>query len=206
MLIGLNGFARAGKDTVGDYLVENYGFEKRSFAAPLKESASRLLMVPVALLDKFKDDEDAFVQVVLPQGTVELSFRQFLQRYGTESHRDVFGQDFWVNVAFAPMDGEGFGGKEYYIKNNVCFTDARFENELVGVMTRGGANIRINRETEGVGNHPSEVAPREGLIDFVIDNNGTFDELYSQVDEAMDWFGVTRQVREETLEGHLLLP
>ncbi len=39
-LIGITGRAGAGKDTVADYLVENYDFVKRGFADPLYEEVS----------------------------------------------------------------------------------------------------------------------------------------------------------------------
>jgi len=37
MLIGINGYARSGKDTMADRLVEKHGFKKVSFAEPMRE-------------------------------------------------------------------------------------------------------------------------------------------------------------------------
>ena len=36
MLIGICGKAGAGKDTVGDFLIQNYGFNKIALADPIK--------------------------------------------------------------------------------------------------------------------------------------------------------------------------
>ena len=33
-----------------------------------------------------------------------MTFREFLQRYGTEAHRDVFGKDFWLEYTL-PANG-----------------------------------------------------------------------------------------------------
>jgi hypothetical protein len=40
--IGLSGWARSGKDTVADYLVNKYEYEKVSFSTPMKEAMYRL--------------------------------------------------------------------------------------------------------------------------------------------------------------------
>jgi dephospho-CoA kinase len=42
MIIGLSGYARSGKDTAADHLVNEYGFTRYSFAAPMKEAMYRL--------------------------------------------------------------------------------------------------------------------------------------------------------------------
>ena len=42
MIIGLSGYAQVGKDTVANYLVENYGFVKVSFADPIREALYKL--------------------------------------------------------------------------------------------------------------------------------------------------------------------
>ena len=36
MLVGICGKAGAGKDTVGDYLIDKYGFKKIALADPIK--------------------------------------------------------------------------------------------------------------------------------------------------------------------------
>jgi hypothetical protein len=43
MLLGINGFAQSGKDTMADRLVEEHGFTKVSFAAPMKEMLRGIL-------------------------------------------------------------------------------------------------------------------------------------------------------------------
>ena len=38
MIVGFSGYARCGKDTAADHLVEHYGFEHRGFADKLREA------------------------------------------------------------------------------------------------------------------------------------------------------------------------
>lgn len=192
MIVGLNGFKSAGKNVVGEYLAEQYGFELASFAALLKRSAAALFEINPELWDKLKNEDNARITLSFPY-TVEnekkltsrsVTVRTFLQRYGTESHREVFGYDFWVEQAFKTLDFyEPVGGT----LPKYVFTDARFENELIAIREKGGKNIQIFRpETDGEsGGHASEVRPNDELIDAVIYNTGTLDNLYDSADRVI---------------------
>lgn len=183
MLIGINGFKSAGKNVVGEYLCEQYDFRQASFAALLKQSAAALFGIEPEIWDDWKNS-DATIALFDPDGNEHtvLTARKFLQLYGTESHRDVFGYDFWVEQAFKNLD----------FSERIAFTDARFENELEAIKERGGKVIQIRREEtdKESGGHASEVRPDEKYIDAVIYNNGNFEDLYNTVDKVMGGYGV----------------
>ena len=44
MILGICGLQSSGKDTIGDYLINNYGFKKFSFAEVLKDLISILFL------------------------------------------------------------------------------------------------------------------------------------------------------------------
>ncbi len=192
MLIGLNGLKGSGKDTVGSYLVDRYGFEQLSFAAKLKESAAALFDVPMEVWEQTKNDPQA--RVILHTGSSyfdnpAITVREFLQRYGTEAHRSVFGSDFWVDQAMEGIDPN----------KNYIFTDARFENELQRIKSLGGYNVQILRpELTNEDSHASEVPPPKELIDYALVNGSDFDALYTQVDEFMEWLGIKGRFAYET--------
>jgi len=186
MLVGINGFKGVGKDTVGQYLVEEYGFERLSFAAKLKESASALFDVNSIFWEVWKNNNDARIKIVdsdheEDEPVVNISVREFLQRYGTEAHRDIFGTDFWVDHALKGVDSN----------KDFVFTDARFENELQRIKSLGGYNVRITRsELDSFDTHASEIAPPIYLVDYSIENNGTMEELYERVDEFVKFLEI----------------
>jgi len=186
VLVGLNGFKNSGKDTVGDYLVEEYGFERLSFAAKLKDSAAALFNIDPILWEVWKNDPDARVVLSNRAGkilnrTTPISVREFLQRYGTEAHREVFGQDFWVDHALKGVDPN----------KNFVFTDARFENELSRIKSLGGYNVQILRpELINQDSHASEVPPPRHLIDYELVNNASFEDLYVQVDDFIEFLEI----------------
>lgn len=185
MIIGLNGFKGSGKDTAARYIADNYGFEVMHFAALLKQSASALFGIEEeGYWDVAKNDPDIKVAVyrdnLLAHRREEhyvLTAREFLQRYGTESHREIFGIDFWVDAL----------GRQIPEGADVVIADARFEDELTWIRdVRSGITVRIERPgLEGDG-HASEVIPPWGLLDDTVWNDGTVEELYAKLDELME--------------------
>src|SRR5882757_6905760 len=125
MLIGLAGFKGSGKNTAADYLTKEYGFEQLSFAAKLKESAAALFDIDPARWDYLKNDSQAKITLDDPVNfsRITVTAREFLQRYGTESHRNVFWDSFWVDLVLPP-------GNRYSTNTNMVVSDVRFENEV----------------------------------------------------------------------------
>ncbi len=166
MLIGLTGAAGSGKDTVYEVLAELYErelpVERRSFADALYESAAAALGVSPANLRAWKRHEDARITVQSPGGFVEavLTVRQYLQRYGTEAHREVFGEGFWTG-AVDLTDHRGV---------IVAVTDVRFLNEAEAVRRAGGFMARVIGPGEVPGDHASERPLPDELMDVVIHN------------------------------------
>lgn len=182
MIIGLAGFKGSGKDTVAAYLVKEHGFERKAFADPLKQSIAALFNIEFHQVDQLKNDPD--VWVALEVGCAEsdyidrMTFRTFLQRYGTESHRNVFGQDFWIDQTL-PVQG-------FYPGRAIVVTDVRFQNEADRIRHLGGTLWFINRPTgefSFVHAHSSEEIDFD--TDLVIDNLGTIEDLYKATEFAL---------------------
>lgn len=175
--LGLSGVAGAGKDTVYDRLRELYGerFVRLSVADPLKESVAALFDCTLEELEAWKRDENYVVGLgeyldhdtndVRP--TVVLSMREFLQRYGTESHREVFGDDFWLD------EWERRAQKIHEQRRDavVVNTSVRFENEAQRILDLGGEVWEVvGPQDAGAEGHASEAPLPEQLISRVIDN------------------------------------
>jgi len=179
LIIGLAGHKGSGKDTVAAYLVKEHGFERKAFADPLKNSVAALFDIPFNEVDKLKNNPDAGVMLVDDDsgGAHTMLFRTFLQRYGTESHRDIFGYDFWLDYTL-PVRG-------FYQGRAICVTDVRFVNEAERVRMLGGHIWVIDREqVVTLDTHESEII--DFNYDMLISNNGTIDELYEKVEECLD--------------------
>jgi hypothetical protein len=171
--IGLSGWAKSGKDTVANYLVENYGYKKLSFAEPMRESLLRLNpLVP------YMQSEIRLATAVRHMGWEDLKrinpeVRELLQRFGTEVGREMFGQNFWVDLAISKIQP---GDK-------VVFADVRYKNEADAIRNLGGPVVRVARDGVGpANNHSSEHDLNTYDFDLVVANNGSLDDLWTFID------------------------
>lgn len=187
MIIGINGRMLAGKDSFAQIFADIYeNVERVAFAAKLKESCAALFNVSLAELEELKVEEDVRL-VASWDGELDfysfdyqpLNFRQLLQRYGTEAHRDVFGDDFWVRQLLDNViDAEKF----------VLVTDCRFPNEAEAIKNRGGLVIRIVRpDQDDHGDRHASEQNIDALVDYFVVNDGDLPKLRFEVEVFAEW-------------------
>lgn len=184
MLIGLAGKASSGKDTVGKILTLEHGFDKVSFALPIKQALCRLLHVGI-----HQWDNREWRETVLP--IWEQTPRYLAQTLGTEWGRNVVQSNIWLDLAFERV-------KKF---EHVVITDVRFNNEAHRVRDEGGHIIHIIRaQTDGISSpsHSSEASIYILARDFHIDNTGTKESLYEKVR-----FIVEEVTKDEQVQDHL---
>lgn len=175
LLIGLTGKARSGKDTVGKYLVDVYGYRTYAFAEPLKQACAFMFGV----------DIDYFYNPLLKEKVIPewgYSPRQMAQKLGTEGGRELFRQDIWIVRAQVELNK--------YLTNQrpraVVVTDVRFDDEAAWIRKNGGQVWQIDRKgIQKVSEHKSEAGIILQEEDIVINNNGTLEELYAIIDESI---------------------
>lgn len=130
---------------------------------------------------------------------IKLTPRKLLQLLGTECGRQIIHPNIWVNALFA--DYKTFGETKQYSNStpkdndypNWIITDVRFPNELEAIKKHNGLTIRINRDSVlrtgkvfDTDNHESETALDDYQgFDYVIDNNGTIEELKEVVKDIL---------------------
>lgn len=183
MIIGITGYARHGKNTVGRILEENYGFKQVALADKVREFA-------IAVDPMIRLDGNSCVRIftILADGGWEQAkefpdVRRLLQRIGTEGGRGVLGEDVWINALFPSLED----GKNYVI------TDVRFPNEATRIKSCGGQMWRVYRPgfDNGVGtNHPSEAHIADIPTDRVILNDGSEEDLVGVVVQAVYHSGI----------------
>jgi len=176
MLVGVCGKAGSGKDTIGDYLIEKYGFKKIGLADPIK----RLVKDVFAL-----DDHTVFDRVAREQPLEHWegwSVRKLLQFIGTELFRDNIDDSIWVKSLWHKVSKDK--------KNNYVVTDVRFPNELEFFEENAGddfVSLKVVRPgyigKVGLSDHVSEAYDLPAEI--VIKNDKTLKILYNKVDKIL---------------------
>ena len=204
-IIGIVGLIGAGKDTVADYLCNFHQFRRESFANSLKDAVSQVFGWPRELLEgrtkqsrEWRETRDEWWSNRLKQ---DITPRYVLQYWGTEVVRKGFHDDMWV----ASLEHRLLNSQ-----NDIVITDCRFPNEIKAIRNAGGRVIRIKRgpepawfddaksmnkgatrntswalskhRIEQLGVHASETAWVGQKFDVVLNNNGTIEELYQQIE------------------------
>ena len=204
MIIGIVGSIGSGKDTIADYLSNFHEFRRESFASSVKDSLSVIFGWDRTLLEGRTKESREWREQIDNWWADRLSIphltpRWVMQNFATDLCRDQFHKDIWI----ASLEN-----KLRKSKDNIVITDCRFPNEFESIKKLGGQIIRVKRgpepewyqdainSNEGRGNmswlistdrlkklniHSSETAWVGSTIDHIVDNDGTIDDLFTQI-------------------------
>lgn len=197
-IIAMHGDPGSGKDTVGEYLVKQYGFTRLAFADKLKvmcEALDPIVDVKVSCQDRVVEGESPsthytetlfmrLVEVVSRLGWDEAKkaypeVRRTQQRLATEVIRDHVDPDFWVKVV----------ENQFLVGGNYVITDLRFPNEYEMVKRHGGVIWWITRPDNpygGLGENAKHISEfwHPPMYCSVV-NGYDIDELHAKIDVAM---------------------
>ncbi len=154
MIIAISGKARSGKDTAADYLRDKYGYEPIRFSAPVYSIVN-------------------YIQKTV--GVPNVKDPAMLQFIG-ENLRQYYGEDVWVGILLRSLQPD----------KNIVICDARLQIEANELAAAGIPILRINRKERPIDRDPSHISEVDldnYPFNYVIDNDGTFEEFYAKIDE-----------------------
>jgi hypothetical protein len=210
MIIGITGLIGSGKDTIASHLLEKYGYERYSWATPLKDITATLFGWDRDMLEGVTSEQREKREQVDPWWDKKLnkydlvSPRWALQFIGTEVMRNTFHQDIWVLAGMKRIEG----------KKNVVIPDTRFPNEIKAIKEMGGViwNVQrgplpewyndfkdwhyCNKNVAGASPnyymsnkwptvHPSEYSWVGTEFDAIFQNNTTIERLKQSIDSVI---------------------
>jgi hypothetical protein len=168
-LIGLCGFAFAGKDTAAANMS---GFTRHAFADRLKKDLLHLL------------DE---IGCKLTEPTHKAMARDLLVEWGRTARK--FKPDHWITRAFD--DHEAGIVRDIQDGNRVVITDVRYPNECERVLSEGGVVIMIRRPGIGPANKEEaltidQIVKRWPTLPYVMNDKGKEDIGKAVLERAME--------------------
>jgi dephospho-CoA kinase len=180
-IIGLTGKKGSGKTTIANYLNKKYNFNEYSLADPLKQIAKIIGFTDTQLYGSQYDKTQI-------NDNLGISSREFLQKFGSEIMRDQ------IKLVFPNMNlGESgiiwIHLMENYIKQtkrDIVVPDIRFLDEADAIKKHNNSIIiNINRfvKNDEYSLHVSETELDSITSDYILDNNGSIEDLYKQIDE-----------------------
>lgn len=172
-LIALCGKAGSGKSTASNHLVSK-GWKLVKFAAPLKNMLRTLYedagLTPLQIEARIEGDLKELPDPLL----MGCSPRHAMITLGSGWGRGDIGHSLWTGLWFQRVSNLMKAGY------NVVVDDLRFPNEAMLIREMEGEIITVGRVDHVVIDDPSESYTPNA--DYVIDNNGSKEDLFKAVD------------------------
>jgi len=182
-VVGFGCTAQVGKDTATEYLEKKYpGRAKRvAFADKLKQVC--MLLFDLSYEQCYGSKE--IKETIDPR--YGMSPREIMQKVG-DGMRKVY-PEIWVDTVFyTTIPAHQKEGYDLFV-----ISDVRYPNEGDKIHAEEGTLVKVLRESGGVevgAEHSSETAMQDYKnFDFIIDNNGSFDEYFEKIDKLMEEIG-----------------
>lgn len=223
MIIAISGLIGSGKDTVADYLVNLHEFRRESFAGNLKNAMCEIFGWDREMLEgRSKSSREWREQVdewwAKRLNIPHLTPRWILQHVGTDVIRGQFHDDMWL----ASLEN-----KLRKTDDDIVISDVRFKNEVKMLKSLGAVCVQVVRgdrpvwyteaikantvtdqvvveksrlTLENVYNvHRSEYDWVGTDFDATLDNNGSMDDLYAQVEKLLSVRNLEQDLRASML-------
>lgn len=184
-VVGVCGYKRSGKDSIADRLCEKAGYHKMRLSDPLKNICKTLFGFSSEQLESdLKEVVDERWNAT-PRHIMQFVGTEIMQ-FKMQEISDKFNRQFWITKLIQDME------KDSHKWQRVVIPDIRFKHEhdllkqifgdryvLVKVIL---ADHELNKQDD---KHVSETEWESLHHDYLVQNNGTLQELYKKVDELV---------------------
>lgn len=167
--------AQSGKSTIAGILNER-GYRTIKFAGVLKDMIRTMLLgagIPYNAVERMIEGDLKEKPIRFP--AFEVTPRKLMQTLGTEWGRNI-NENLWADLTM---------NKAATASGKVVIDDMRFTNEFDAVKRVGGVTVLVRRPgVERPANcHPSEGALDNHPFDFIVENDGSVQDLVKKL-----WF------------------
>jgi len=207
VVVAISAWKGSGKDTIANYLIEQYDASRTAFADPLKDLAAEEYGFPRSWADDPKYKESPLMNLpVDPRDKFTTMLTDFMRRefrdqngkaqidgnlesvmYWTPralcilkgSTNRAVDPSFWVKQAIRSIQEKNSNGQKLHV-----ITDLRYRSELVQLKEAFGnqlITLRVNRFATSPSEDPSERDLDNEKFDYTIDNTSSVEFMLKQV-------------------------
>lgn len=181
MILSLSGYKGSGKNTVAQYLQDHYNFTHQiAFASTIKDILSALFGWDRIKLEGLTEEDrnwrnepdqywsDNLGKTFTPNGA--------MKEFGTDVMRQWI-PDIWVSIVEKKL---------LELQNgHIIITDTRFDNEYAMLKKHNAVSIGVLKKSKIVFTHESDINWTKFELDYRINNDKTFSDLYLECDTIM---------------------
>lgn len=178
-IIAICGYKRSGKDTISEHISNMYGHKHIKIAGKLKDV--------VKILFNFTDNQIEADEKEVCDDRWGITPRKAMQFMGTEMFQYKLQEllpDIQRNFWIQSLISENVKGNN----NPLVISDLRFMHEYTELKKHNVFIIKINRTLpKGEQDlHPSETEFMDIPADLQLENDGTIESLYKQLDTSIN--------------------
>tara|TARA_Y100000389_G_scaffold141853_1_gene139771 strand:+ start:135 stop:701 length:567 start_codon:yes stop_codon:yes gene_type:complete len=182
-IIAVCGYKRSGKDTIAEYLTDNYNYNHYKITDKLRKVVQLLFNLNDDDYEKNKEEND---------DRWDTTPRKMMQFIGTEVFQykiqellPNIDRNFWIKSLLSDELLEN-------IKNNnhkIVISDLRFLHEYENLKQLNIPLVVLKVTNKNIKNTDTHISETEHLkipIDYEIENNGTIEDLYKNIDSVFN--------------------
>lgn len=210
-VVAISGWKRSGKDTVAEQLIKEYGFDRVSFAGPLKDMVAQEFNIPRSHCDDPRYKEAPIKDLpAVPKDAFTTQIHDMLKNeikdgYWTPralcilkgSVNRAVDSSYWVKQAISKIRStrayESVGNELYPsatapLSSRFVISDLRYKSEVVQLKAAFGdefVTIRINRFDSINTTDPSERDLDDHKFDYIVENKQGLEDLLIKIRGVM---------------------
>lgn len=192
-IILLSGWSMSGKDTVGQFLIDHYGFQRLAVADIMKDVVHQSYSIPYELLHT-QEGKDTSVTIRTTDGNKTCTVRDLIIDYAMSKRKE--NPDHWINLLIDSVRDDINTFSRYVV------TDFRFPNECARIMEefpdQQVRTVRVNRLNEPrILSSKSENVLDSFDFDYVIDNTRDLLHLKNEIVKMINYFDLSLEAASD---------
>lgn len=183
-IIAICGYKRSGKDTIAEYLTKNYNYNHYKITDKLRKVVQLLFNLNDNDYEKNKEINDTRWNTT-PRKIMQFIGTEVFQ-YKIQELIPNISRNFWIKSLLSDELINNINNHNH----KIVISDLRFIHEYENLKQLNIPLVVIkvtNNKIKNIDNHISETEHLKIPIDYEIENNGTLQQLYDNINKIFNY-------------------